>query len=60
MKTLEKLAAEVQEMVQNGASISDLTKVLGPYHEALEKEVERRWRESPDRMGGQFASCEYR
>lgn len=58
MITITQLAEEIQEMVQNGASVSDLIQKLGPYHKAFEKQVEQSWKDNPDTMGGQFTDYE--
>ena len=55
---LIQFAETIQEMVQNGASVSDLVQILEPYYKAREKEIEQQWKDTPDRMGGQYTNSE--
>ena len=39
-------------------NIDELKKILADVEKCVEKDVEQSWRESPDRMGGQFSQDE--
>ena len=58
------LMARAEEIVAKATikfleiNIDELKKILADVEQCVEKDVEQSWRESPDRMGGQFTQDE--